>query len=240
MELVTEDGDGEEQGRGFGRKTLTLPNGTIIRLQEATWQSLRSAFVVSPWNDVHDWPVFSYGPSQEVPGKKALTATRVHTNIHRSGLAGLPMDWEMLVYRWRATINAVLEPTVLDWAAETAVNFWYNQKPYASATLADLLLSGARTIASDTGDLPVHMRNNLGFEVQVQTPNEKVLTKLRNWLRGNPSEAVQAALTELDTIARMQGGPVVAAIRHVQETLAAGRDLTCWIHLDGPVIRCVV
>jgi hypothetical protein len=224
----------------FGTKLYQLPDGQAVHFTDTIWHDLRSAFVVRPWGDEREWAPFSYGRNQDVPGAPEVKATPAHTNIVRSGEVGLPKDWEMLVCRWRATLNVPLSEAVLAWAAETAVQFEYNSKLYGSATLADLLLS-TQPMASPSNDRPIHMRENLGYCARVRTGSERSLEGLRASLCGDaPTEAVRDAIVELGTVARMQQGTLADTLRHIQAKLQPGRNLICWLHIEGPLVRTVV
>lgn len=224
----------------FGTRLFTLPNGQSVRFVDTIWSSLRSALIVEPFSDVTDWGAFTYAHRQIVAGTKDVIATTAHTNIPRDGHVGLPREWEMLVCRWRAAINMPLDQPVLDWAAETAVDFIYNDKKCGSETLADLILSGA-TMASQAGDQPVHVRENLSYSVVVRTENEKVMDQLRRHLGGDVTPNIHDAITALGVLEGMhRGSSIGEAIRDIQAQLTPGRNLTCWIHLEGPLVRTVV
>jgi len=223
----------------FHATEIRLPDGTVLDLSEWSNESFRSALFVNPWSAQNVWELFVYSRGVAIPGTD-IVANRAHTNIPRSGDSGLPLDWAMYVLQWRAALNMTLEQPVLDWAAETVVQFEYNGKYYGNTPLIDLLL-GARPVGDP---LPVHMRENLGFKVTVSTDNERAVAQLRDWLRGGGSvlpENVRDAVTELDAILRLQPeGPVAASLRHVQAKLRPGRHLMAWIHLEGPVKRVLV
>jgi hypothetical protein len=218
-------------------KELRLPDGTVLSLADWVNESFRSAFYVSPWNAQNAWDLFTYARGTAIPGTD-LVATRAHTNIPRSGDTGLPREWEMHVMQWRAATNMPLEQPILDWAAETVVQFEYNSKISGNAPLIDLLL-GTRTIGNP---MPVWMRENLSFQVVVKTENERVVGQLRDWLRGgSAADNVRDAVAELDAIVRLQSDQqLVKSLQHVQAKLQPGRQLLTWIHLEGPLKRCIL
>lgn len=221
---------------------MNLPDGRVISLTDITWGNLRSAFIVTPYGSESRWTPFSTCLSQPVSGSIETAATRAHTNLWRSGDSGLPKDWEMLVHQWKARLNLYLEESVLDWAAETSVDYFFNERRYASATLADLLLD-SNSVAASNGGLPVHMRELLTYRVEVETQNEKALRQLRHRLQGEEDAApnIQGAFHQLGAIADLQRDILLQnSLRQIQKTLVPGRSLTCWISLEGPLKRCVV
>ncbi len=182
------------------------------------------------------WELFTYSRASVIPDTM-ITAKRSHTNLPRNGSNGLPRDWEMYVTRWRAHTNMVLDQVILDWASELVVSFAYNDKVYSSTPLIDILL-GTRSIGDP---LPIHMRENLGYMVQVEN-NQAATAKLQEWLRKDDSEVHSKVNTELDAIVRLHADNqnLVSALRYAQSKLQKGRTLTLWTHLEGPLKRCVV
>ena len=220
---------------------IKLDDGREISLTDTLRDSLRSSFIVHPRRDETMWEVFAQGPSSPVPGNPTILATRTHTNILRSGNSGLPCDWEMWVHSWRAGCADLSQP-VLDWAAETNAVLVYNCKQYNSAVLIDLLLDRRVTFTDDS----IHVRENLGYKVVVETTNAKALAALRDHLR-KPNGEICEAIAELETLARMTTGVedpwarrIVTSVRHVQEMLKTPeRSLLCWIDLEGYLERPV-
>lgn len=222
-----------------GERYLLLGNGTKINLADWTDGGLRSALVIDPWSTDCRWELFTYTRETKIPGTN-ITATHAHTNVPRSGDSGLPMNWEMHVAGWRAQGDFRLDQHVIRWAAETAVQFEYNAKFYGDTTLLDLLLHRQPL---GRNQLPVHVREHLGYRVNVATPPAAMQT-FREWLRSGDLEAsnVRDAVLELDTIIRLRGesDPLTASLRHVQSRLVNGRTITLWVHLEGPINRPVV
>lgn len=231
---------------GFGLPTLTLANGVQLSLADYTWDSLRSAFVVDPQGEGDRWVAFSYGPSQRIVGG-SFTANRAHTNVPRNGDSGLPKDWAMFVRRWRAHCDMPLLTPLLNFAAETTVEFQYNDKRYASSTLLDLLM-GQQHIAdddtrphADVMGLPVHMREGLNYEVVVECRSSSALDELREHLRQPLGVAA-----DLETLERLALGlnqdatrALAAEIARVRTRLPRPRPLLCWVHLEGYLLRVV-
>jgi len=220
-----------------GVTQLRLPDGRVIDLTE--WKlnrSFRSALVIDSHEPCpSDWALFTYNRSQSIVGTN-LKATRAHSNIPRVGDSGLPKDWEMYVMRWRATISMPLVQPVLDWATETAVQFEYNSKIYADATLLDLLLS------PQSLDAPTHMQENLPYQVTVNSTPAAVAA-LREWLRtdSDASDQVRDAVAQLDTIIGMvSDANIGTALRRVQAKLVKSRALTVWVHFEGPLKVVIV
>jgi hypothetical protein len=219
--------------------TIQLPSGATIQMCDFVRDSLRSAFVVTPYGTEDRWEVFSGSRSQALEGDKSRYMTRAHTNIPRSGDSGLPKDWEMLVDNWKA-ICPNMSQVVIDWASETSACLEYNGKSYGDRTLLELLLDHPVL-----GTHPVHIRENLSYGVRIDSGKPTALKALRNSLRGDPQN--KAIVDELDILAQLgdQGpGPVtnviVHGIRKVQQKLQPTQSLTCWISLEGLIKRCVV
>lgn len=226
-------------GDAFGSEKFGLSDGRTMSINNAIWSSLRSAFVLSRETTDRQWDLFGYSRHETAPG--ATEPSRAHTNIPRSGDVGLPRDWEMIVCRWRASINIPFVESVLDWAAETSVELVYNDKCCANETLADLLLSGA-TISGPGDDYPVHMREHLSYRVALRTDSESALRGLRDYLRGDVAdEKLRVAIAELGVLARMTKDSAIGdAIQHVINRLNPSKSLTCWVHLEGALKRTVV
>jgi hypothetical protein len=219
-----------------------LPGGHIISMRDLTWQDLYGAFVVDPWADTKVWYPFSYSRAQPLEGAvDKRPAQRTHTNLVRPGDAGLPSGWEMFVCRWRASINMPMSEETMAWAAETSVRFIYNQKPIASATLDDLLLAG-RPIASNTCDLPVHVQEFLGFGVEVTTESAVAMEAFQDSLHGvSGGTKMEKALERLSVLEGLQRDTATKEeLQKIQRILRPGRELICWIHLEGPMFRSVI
>lgn len=79
-----------------GTTTITLPNGQTVSIEDWIDDKLYSTVQFSNGQTT---PVeaFVAGRSQPIPGG-TRAATRVDTNVPRSGDTGLPMSWEMYIY----------------------------------------------------------------------------------------------------------------------------------------------
>lgn len=213
--------------------SITMSDGSVVSLADWIHTDLRSALIVDPWAGGNQWELFTYARAQSVSG---TAATRAHTNIPRSGDSGLPRDWEMYVTGWRAQTNVRLDQEVMDWAAETFVQFSYNQTHQGDTTLLDLLLHPQPLKM-------VWMRENLGYQVRVESDPVAAKT-FCDWLRDGveTKQNVRDAVTELDTIIRLhaKGDGLTSSLRHVQKTLSDGRKVTVWVHLEGWLKRVVV
>jgi hypothetical protein len=168
--------------------TFTLFGGAVLKIHDwanAPSQGFYSAFIVTPDGHGvgdgarHDWTVFAYGRGDVLPGDPTRSATKAHTNVVRPGCVGLPKDWEMLIYKWRATLSLTLIEPVQEWAAETSVTFQYNGKIYGEAALIDLVLNPQP--ADFYKAIPVHMREHLHYCADVQSA-EAPTRRLRDWL----------------------------------------------------------
>ncbi len=169
--------------------------------------SLYSCMIIESDYALVDVELFSYGLSQGVPGGNC-NATRAHTNVPRSGHVGLPMHWDMFVYRWRFQTNVRLDEPVLDWAAETHATLVYHDKPESSLPVMALLMapqdfsmpidllefatdmpggperSRPFTNRRDGGPgsgAPLWLRENLSYSVRVQT-HPKANQELQKYL----------------------------------------------------------
>jgi hypothetical protein len=81
-----------------GTTTITLQDGTTIALSD--WIDDKLYGTVELVNGQNNQVIaYSNGRSQPIPGGTRIQ-TRVDTNVPRNGEAGLPKDWEMLVYGW--------------------------------------------------------------------------------------------------------------------------------------------
>lgn len=139
--------------------------------------SLYSAMVidadVEPLLDVR---LFDYGQSQNTPGSHQL-ATAAHTNIPRPGMSGLPTRWEFYISRWQAKTNLRLDEPLMDWAAETSVRLYYNNRSYSTTPLLDLLMA-PRAFYDLSSDDPANrngqiwMRESISYWVDIQMQPE--------------------------------------------------------------------
>lgn len=185
-----------------------------------TLDALYSSLVITAEQQGHppQWDLFSYGRSQMICGFNEV-ATRIHTNVPRSGTVGLPMNWEAWITRWRAATSLrYVDDPIMDWAAETYAELRYNDRVEASLPLAELLLSpqpvGEQHNVSmrrvDGAQQPIGrylwIRENLGYEVRI-TPETRVAEQCFKRLQEYLIEKTQT------------------------------HRLTLWIRLEGEVIR---
>jgi hypothetical protein len=91
-----------------GTTTLSLPDGSTIALADWIDDKLYGSVQIVNGQQT---PVefFVTGRSQVIPGG-ARIQSRVDTNIPKNGDAGLPQDWEMLVYGWGHKMVRVMRP----------------------------------------------------------------------------------------------------------------------------------
>ena len=205
--------------------------GRILKFGQVGVQEMRGAFMIrqdSYGLGLCDLEVFSAGRSEPIPGG-ARRMTRAHTNTPRSGYSGLPADYEFSVLNWRASMSLPYEQPLLDWANETSVRFWYNERCAGDAVLADLLF-GARRLGTD--GLPVLMREHLSYRVTVGTENAKVFDNLIDWLTRS---AEYKALQEVkDAMMFVKSDKALDSLRRACKLLSVEpRELTGWIHLEG-------
>lgn len=209
--------------------------GHTFKFGQVGIQELRGAFQIRHDAELYDIDVFAAGRCEPIPGG-TRRMTRAHTNIPKGGYNGLPKDWEFAVLNWRASFNLPYEQPLLDWAAETSVQFMYNESCVGDAVLADLLF-GARRLG--TNGLPVLMRENLGYRATVRTENARVFDNLIDWLK-RTSEYM--ALQEVkDAMMVVKSDKALDSLRRAVKLLdVEPRDLTGWIHLEGYMNRVVV
>ncbi len=179
---------------------MATTGSPFISVADYTVDQLYSSLIVDADGYVmSNYTLFGYGQSQPVPGaKETRLATKAFTNVPRPGDSGLPMGWEMYVCRWRATTNLRIDEPIMDWAAESFVQLFYNGHPYSTLPLLDLLMAPqAFMVMEDSADepnnllpgisrgvLPLWMRENITYEVRIQTPHETtgLSTKLLEYL----------------------------------------------------------
>jgi hypothetical protein len=179
--------------------------------------NLYSCFTITAApSEQNEWSLFSSGAGWPIAGDQRLIQTRAHTNIPRGGDTGLPMGWEALIRTWRASLNTrFVDGPVLDWAQATSAELFFNEKPYATASLLDLLAApqavfddvpsreffAARAGRDQPAFQPMWIRENIRYGVTVTSP-QRAVDGVKKWLA---------------------------------EHTVDGRIL-CWVHLDGVVL----
>jgi hypothetical protein len=164
----------------------------VLHLQEWTRHHLYSAFVVSEQLP-QDFNLMDRRRAMPMLGADDETVGRIHTSLVRSGLAGLPRNWEFFALAWHFSINRALTEQILEWASEVNVEFLYNHKRYGESPLHELL-HGELSLAGDDikliddrrwAGIPIWMRENLPYELRVdasskhaQLAKEKLLSAL--------------------------------------------------------------
>lgn len=225
--------DSAEPAAGAGG--VVEVGGHVFKFGQIGVQTLRGAFMIRQDAEPNELEVFSAGRCEYIPGG-GRRMTRAHTNVPKSGYSGLPKDWEFSALSWRASMSLPYEQPLLDWAAETAVQFMYNETCVGDAVLADLLF-GSRRIG--TNGLPVLMRENLTYFVRVSTENGKVFYNLIDWLKRNPE---YLALQEVkDAMMLVKSDRALDSLQRAAKLLdVEPRELTGWIHLEGFMNRVVI
>lgn len=225
--------DSAEPATGAGG--VVEVGGRVFKFGQIGVQTLRGAFVIGPSSDPGELEVFAAGRSEPIPGGTRRMA-RAHTNVPKSGYNGLPKDWEFAALSWRASFSLPYEQPLLDWAAETSVQFMYNENCVGDAVLADLMF-GSRRIG--TNGLPVLMREALTYFVRVSTENGKVFYNLIDWLKRTPE---YLALQEVkDAMMLVKSDKALDSLRRAAKLLdVEPRELTGWIHLEGFMNRVVI
>ena len=201
----------------------------LLEIYSWTRETLYSACVLFS----HPAPdrLFHYARSEVLPGAKQF-ATKAHTNLWRSGRAGLPQSWEFFVSSWRFTMNRPLTEELLDWASEISVEFIYNYKRYAQEPLVELL-QGTRSISSDEPfGRPFSEEKLAAFLEKFQVPTTP-LSLPAHWLPVWMRENLIFEVT-------LSGDSEVAeqAYQRLLDSLD-GQRLVMWGHLDGYMKRPV-
>jgi hypothetical protein len=151
-----------------GTTTITLPDGSTVALSD--WIDDKLYGTIQLVNgQTNQIIAFSNGKSQPIPGGTRIQ-TRVDTNIPRAGEAGLPKDWEMLVYGWgikmvramRANNNGavvlgdgagalsdpVSQRTYFDIDRVTFFEYRYNDKQYSQGVIQDYPQGGGMNLVT--------------------------------------------------------------------------------------------
>lgn len=148
------------------------------------FDSLYSCMIIEPRCEQTQWRLFSYGRSQIVCGS-TKPATPAHTNLTRPGDCGLPMAWSADIERWRASTNLRLHEPLLDWAAETWATLRYNDRNVTHSPLLDILMAPQPLYSVEDPPrgrpLPLQLRENLCFEVAIESP-PTAMQPLLTWL----------------------------------------------------------
>lgn len=181
-----------------GTTTITLPNGQTVSIEDWIDDKLYSTV---QFTNGQTSPVeaFVSGRSQPIPGG-TRAATRVDTNVPRSGDTGLPMSWEMYIYgigvkmvrvmRANSSGSVVLADgsgalsnppqliTLFNVDRVTYLEFSYNDKKYTYGVLQDYPQGHGFNVFS----------TNSSFELAqngVPSPRDRNALVLPIWLREN-------------------------------------------------------
>jgi len=185
-----------------GTTTITLPNGQTVSIEDWIDDKLYSTVQLT---NAQTTPVeaFVSGRSQPISGG-TRSATRVDTNVPRSGDSGLPMSWEMYIYGigikmtrvMRAPTASATAPTLADTGSAlsdpptlrtlfnvdrvTYLEFSYNDKKYTYGVLQDYPQGHGFQVFS----------TNANFEIAqngITSPRDRNALVLPIWLRENLS-----------------------------------------------------
>lgn len=182
-----------------GTTTITLPNGQTVSIEDWIDDKLYSTV---QFQNGQTSPVeaFVSGRSQPIPGG-TRAATRVDTNVPRSGDTGLPMSWEMYVYGIGVMLTRVMRPatgatqpvladgsgalsnpptlqTLFNIDRVTYLEFIYNDKKYTYGVIQDYPQGHGYSVFS----------TNSSFEIAqngVTSPRDRNALVLPIWLREN-------------------------------------------------------
>jgi hypothetical protein len=187
-----------------------LPDGSMC-----DWLAteLSASFSVHPFTHTVSWDPFSACCGMPMPGDPSSTVGFADASMPRPGHNGLPRDYEMLVYRWRASTALTMSDELRRFAATVNAEIIYNEKSYDRLSLLDLLdtpagwpaslagidqqdassdayLAGMLRGRSDSHHLPIHLREHLGYRVPLLAENEVELDRFKRWLlRGQTARA---------------------------------------------------
>jgi hypothetical protein len=181
-----------------GTTTITLPNGQTVSIEDWIDDKLYSTVQLVN-GQTSPVEAFVSGRSQPIPGG-TRAATRVDTNVPRSGDTGLPMSWEMYIYGigimmvrvMRATTagavvladgsGALSNPpqlqTLFSVDRVTYLEFTYNDKKYTYGVMQDYPQGHGYNVFS----------TNSSFELAqngVPSPRDRNALVLPIWLREN-------------------------------------------------------
>lgn len=183
-----------------GTTTITLPNGQTVSIEDWIDDKLYSTVQLTNGQTT---PVeaFVTGRSQPISGG-TRSASRVDTNVPRSGDTGLPMSWEMYIYGigiqmvrvMRAPTAASSAPTLADAGGAlsnpptlntlfqvdrvTYLEFVYNDKRYTYGVMQDYPAGHGYNVFS----------TNPTFELAqngIPSPRDRNALVLPIWLREN-------------------------------------------------------
>lgn len=181
-----------------GTTTITLPNGQTVSIEDWIDDKLYSTVQLTN-GQTSPVEAFVSGRSQPIPGGQRA-ATRVDTNVPRSGDTGLPMSWEMYIYGigismvrvMRATSGglvvladgsgALSNPpqlvTLFNVDRVTYLEFSYNDKKYTYGVMKDYPQGNGYNVFS----------TNSSFELAQNgqpSPRDRNALVLPIWLREN-------------------------------------------------------
>lgn len=131
-----------------GTATIKLADGSKVSLVDWIDDKFYGTIELED-GDTSSVEAFSNGRSQPIPGG-SRNQTKIDTNIPKAGDAGLPRQWEMLVYGYgiefvrtmsTATLAAASNPVTYSLAFEVdrrcSFEFQYNGKAFSSGRLSD-------------------------------------------------------------------------------------------------------
>jgi len=181
-----------------GTTTITMPNGQTVSIEDWIDDKLYSTVQFSNGQTT---PVeaFVSGRSQPIPGG-TRAATRVDTNVPRSGDTGLPMSWEMYIYGIGVKMTRVMRAnsggsvvladgsgalsdppqlkTLFNVDRVTYLEFIYNDKRYTYGVMQDYPQGHGFNVFS----------TNATFELAqngIPSPRDRNALVLPIWLREN-------------------------------------------------------
>lgn len=182
-----------------GTTTFTLPNGQVVSIEDWIDDKLYSTV---QFRNGQTSPVeaFVAGRSQPIPGGRRA-ATRVDTNVPRSGDTGLPQSWQMYIYGIGVSLTRACRPvtgdtepvladgngalsdppslkTLFNINRVTYLEMFYNEKRYTFGTLQDYPQGNGFTTFS----------TNANFEFAqngVPSPRDRNALVLPIWLKEN-------------------------------------------------------
>jgi hypothetical protein len=195
-------------GTAPGTTTLQLPDGTKIELHDWVATTLYSTCVIEPTAQIDAIRLFSNGLGQQVIGSfQNKFNTRAHTNVPRGGYCGLPKGWQFYVHGVYAETNYERNSFIEDWLFTSNASVIYRNKTYLDTPLTALMnpttmmdpleeplhnefsIEPYTTKFARTKDigvnlvLPILLRENLEYEVNVASSCRRIQERLANHIR---------------------------------------------------------
>jgi hypothetical protein len=218
-----------------------MPDGSQIEINDWRIGEYYCSFVVPPrWNA----PLEPTASSRSMPIQGGTrTVTRVDCNLPRSGYNGLPSDWEVILFGWRAsTALSMMCDQVRAFAANTFCEFVYCDRRIVEATLLDLLTAPSwlreHMEEAISNSKPIaHLRENLNFAVSVMPERPEPVQAFHAWLNKDQNPTAQ----RIREIAIESRDPATAGgLVDLANSLTFRMEPLFKIHLEGLLRQSIV